>query len=39
MARPRGIRFYEVPLPQSIPEERKWLPDYHKQSSVLVQLL
>ena len=36
MARPRDMRFFEVPLPKVLPEKEKWLPKYHKNSEALV---
>ena len=36
MARPRETIFYEIPLPQTLPEKEKWLPDYHKYSEMLM---
>lgn len=39
MARPRNIRFYDEPLPQTLPEEQQWLPAYHKHSRVLVNYI
>ena len=39
MARPKDLRFYEIQLPQGLPEEEKWLPEYHRYSEMLVRYM
>ena len=39
MARPRNKLFYENPLPETLPPEKEWLHDYHRNSQMLVEYL
>lgn len=39
MGRPRNICFFEVPLPQTLPEEICWLPAFHENSRRLIAYL
>ena len=36
MARPVGIRFYEIPLPTDLPSNLQWMHLYHQNSEKLV---
>ena len=39
MGRPRNICFFEIPLPQTLPEEICWLPAFHENSRRLIAYL
>ena len=39
MARPLGIRFFEVPLPEDLPPNLEWLRLYHHNSKALIGYL
>ncbi len=39
MARPKDVRFYEIPLPKEIPKHEEWLRDYYEHSRQLVDYM
>ena len=39
MARPRNVLFYEIPLPDKLPEGIEWLRKYHRNSQLLIEYL
>lgn len=39
MARPKDVRFFEVPLPENLPPNLEWLRLYHEHSAQLSQYL